>query len=79
MAAASTRLDVAIVLGKGAVIDYEVEPLHFERENQNYGRKIGLGAFTTQGYTRSDFDVLASPTDTSIRNQSSALILCKQS
>jgi hypothetical protein len=79
LAAAATRFDLAFLLGKGAVADYEVEALHFEDEVQNYNRNWGIGAFTTQGYTRCDFDNLSSPTDTSIRNQSSAVIALKQS
>lgn len=76
-AAGATVLDVAMILGKGALMDYEVEAIHFETEVQKYGRKIGIGAFCTRGMTRSDFDVLSAPTDSTIRNQSSALLLLK--
>jgi hypothetical protein len=76
-AAAAGVMDVAMVLGKGALMDFVVEPIHFETEVQRYGRRIGIGAFQTSGVTRADYDVLATPTDTSIRNQSSAVLFLK--
>jgi len=80
LAAAATRLDLGMLLGKGSLIDYEVESLHFEDEVQNYNRNWGLGAFTTQGYTRADYVATSSASpQTSRRNQSSAIIAFKQS
>ena len=73
--AGGTNYDVAMLLGKGAMVDYTIENLHFETEIQKYNRQMGIGAFATQGYTRRDYDNLTTPTNTTIRNQSSATIL----
>lgn len=74
-AAAGTKFDVGFVLGKAAVIDFEVEAEHIEREVQKYGRKVGIGTFMTRGYTRPDWELaVGTPADTA-RNQSSAVVL----
>lgn len=72
LAGHATRFDVLGVFGKGSIIDYEVEALHFEEEVQNYNRNWGIGAFTTQGYTRADYTGTGGR-----RNQSSAIVTLK--
>lgn len=72
---AAVNFDVGFVLGKGALVEFEVEANHIEREVQKYNRKIGIGTFGTFGYTRPDFElVVGTPADTA-RNQSSAVVL----
>ena len=73
-----TVADVGFLLGKGAVVEYEIETQHFENEVQNYGRNKGIGTFQTTGYTRLDYaNHSGTPVsgDTDIRCQSSAMIL----
>jgi hypothetical protein len=47
---AADNWDVAFVLGKGAVLEYEVEKMHYQTDTTNeYGRDHRLGAFADYG------------------------------
>lgn len=70
-----TVSDVGFILGKGALIEAEYEPLHFKDEDQNYQKIKGIGAFHGCGWTRRVYDDTASPTTTYVQ-QSSGIFLC---
>jgi hypothetical protein len=69
--------DVGILLGASAVFEYVIERLHWEKEVQNYGKVVGLGAFRTNGYNRCDWDVTAGTNADTRKNYSSALVFYK--
>ena len=49
-AAASNALwDIGYLMGKGAIIDWLVTPLHFEMEKTEYGKQYGKSAFQERG------------------------------
>ena len=73
-----TVCDVGFILGKGALIEAEYEPLHFKDEDQNYKKIKGVGAFHGAGWTRRVYDASASPTTTYVQ-QSSGIFLCAAS
>ena len=41
--------DLGVLMGQAAVCDWEVKRLHFEREDEEYGKKYGQGAFGERG------------------------------
>jgi hypothetical protein len=55
---ASTNMawDIGFLMGKAAIVDWEVTPLHFEFERQNYGQLYGKGAFIERGIQLACFD-----------------------
>jgi hypothetical protein len=69
------RWDVGFLLGKAAVAELEVQPLHFETEEQNYGRDRGTGAFGESGISLVEYDVdEGSVSDTSKENKGSIVL-----
>lgn len=73
---AETVWECGFLLGKGAVYNYEIEPLHFREEIQDYEKICGIGAFRTNGYQLGVFDKATQTTETRL-NQSSILCLYK--
>jgi hypothetical protein len=69
--------NVGILLGASSVFEYVIERLHWEKEVQNYGKVVGLGAFRTNGYNRPDWDDAVGTNSDARRNYSSALVLYK--
>lgn len=51
------NVDIGFLLGKGAVAEMEVTPLHFETEIQDYGRNRGTGAFGESGISLVEYDL----------------------
>lgn len=43
------NFDIGFLLGKGAIAEWEVRKLHFEKEIQNYGKNEGVGVFGESG------------------------------
>jgi len=76
-AAANATPDVGFILGPEAVIEYEMEPLHFDYETQDYGRKKGVGSFVTKGFNRVDWEAVQGTLTAQRYNTSSALVLFK--
>ncbi len=76
LTADNDRFDVVVLLGMQSYYEYEFEPLMFREEIEDYESQKGIGAIRTTGWTLSQFDNILSPTDTTIYNKSSALILC---
>lgn len=72
-----TRYDAGGLLGKSALVWAEHESTHTEEDPQNYGKRKGVGAFRGAGANLLEFDV-GTETDTSRRNQNSALLLAKR-
>jgi len=69
------RWDIGYLLGKAAVAEFEVQPLHFETENQNYGRDRGNGAFGESGISLVEYDIdEASVSNTSKENKGSIVL-----
>jgi hypothetical protein len=66
------RWDIGFLLGQAAVAELEVQPLHFETEEQNYGRDRGTGAFGESGISLVEYDVdAAAVANTSKENKGS--------
>jgi hypothetical protein len=72
--AGATNFDVCILHGNEAVYEYVAEPLHFEEDDDDYGRNGGIGAFQTSGFQLTQYDAQV-PTATSITQQYSAVFL----
>jgi len=47
--ATNATWEIGFLLGKGAIIDWTVTPLHFETEETEYGKIYGKAAFTEEG------------------------------
>jgi hypothetical protein len=41
--------DIGFLLGAGAIVDWTAKPLHFEMEEDEYGKRYGKAAFTERG------------------------------
>ena len=65
--------DVGILLGKGALVEWEPEPLHFVKHEDDYGRVLGTGIAGTRGIQLLTFDS-ATQTATSIEYYGSMLV-----
>jgi hypothetical protein len=48
-ASSNKAWDIGYLMGAGAIIDWEVTPIHFEMEKTEYGKKYGKGAFCERG------------------------------
>jgi N4-gp56 family major capsid protein len=48
-ASTNATWEIGYLLGKGAIIDWLVTPLHFEMEETEYGKIYGKAAFTEEG------------------------------
>lgn len=44
-ASSNAAWDISILMGRGAVLEWEVTPLHFEMEQNEYGKRYGKAAF----------------------------------
>lgn len=64
---------LGIVLGKGALYEYEQEALHWEEDVDNYGRDKGIGMFTTASWTLGQW--YDSVDTTQVINKSSAVLV----
>ena len=64
------------LMGPGALFQYDLNPLHYEEETQNYGQVTGIGAFRTTGWQLAEYDA-ETPSDSTRLNQSSILCLFK--
>jgi hypothetical protein len=71
--------DVGYVLGAGAVLEYELEKLHFQNEIQQFDRVKEIGTFVTCGFNRMDWDDDLGTIADARKNYSSAQILWKAS
>jgi len=49
--------DCGALLGKAALVDWVVTPLHFEYENQNYNHDRGTGVFGEEGISCVQYDI----------------------
>lgn len=56
--------DLGILMGKAAVCDWVVTPLHFEYENQNYNHDRGTGVFGEEGVSLVQYDIETVADDT---------------
>ena len=72
-AAGTTIFDVMVLAGRGALYEYDLEPISFKEEIQDYQKNQGIAATRTTGWTIGEFDDLPSPTDTSRFNKTSIL------
>lgn len=70
----SITRDCGILLGKGALVNWEPEKLHMVKHVDDYGRIQGTGYAGTRGIQMLTFDG-ASPTDTSIEYYGSMLCI----
>lgn len=66
--------DVGILLGKGALVNWEPEKLHMVKHEDDYGRIQGTGYAGTRGIQMLTFDQ-AAPSDTSIEYYGSMLCI----
>jgi hypothetical protein len=64
--------EIAIGLGKGAIGNPIIKQLNFEEQEKDYNFNKGVCGGRMAGWVRMDFDI-ASPTATSIQNQTSLL------
>jgi hypothetical protein len=64
--------EIAIGLGKGAIGNPIIKQLNFEEQEKDYNFNKGVCGGRMAGWVRMDFDI-ASPTSTSIQNQTSLL------
>lgn len=48
-AASNAAWDIGFLMGEGAIMDWMVTPLHFEREDTEFGKLYEFGAFTERG------------------------------
>lgn len=57
-AASNADWDIGFLMGRNALTDWKVKPLHFAKESSEYGKRYGYGAFTERGIqlTRYDLD-----------------------
>ena len=74
LAAGNNNFDVGMLLGKGSVYEFEAQQLAFKEEVQDYEKTRGIAAVRTTGWVSGVFDA-TTPTDTSIVNKSSMLII----
>jgi hypothetical protein len=72
----TTVFDVGFCLGKAALGQFTMEQLHFEDEDQDYGRVKSIGAFANYGYNLAVFNdsTPETPSSTTIRQQGSVLV-----
>jgi hypothetical protein len=66
--------DCGILLGKGALVEWEPEKLHMVKHEDDYGRILGTGYAGTRGIQMLTFDD-ASPSDTSLEYYGSMLCI----
>jgi hypothetical protein len=68
--------DVSFLLGRAALGLFTMEQLHFEDEDQDYGRIKSIGAFANYGYNLMQYNDSTpdTPSDTTLRNQGSMLV-----
>ncbi len=66
--------DVGVLLGKGALVNWEPEKLHMVKHEDDYGRILGTGYAGTRGIQLMVFDG-ASATDTSLEYYGSMLCI----
>lgn len=52
----SGNWDIGYLLGKAAVAEWEVTPVHYETQKSNYNKREGNGAFGENGYTLVTYD-----------------------
>lgn len=50
------NFDIGYLCGKAAVAEWEVDPVHYETEKSNYGKREGNGAFGASGYSLVQYD-----------------------
>lgn len=75
-AIAGTIRDVGILLGKGAIANWEPEKLHMVKHEDDYGRLLGTGYAGTRGIQMLTFDnEVGGITDTSIEYYGSMLCI----
>ena len=51
------NFDIGFLYGKAAICEWEVTPLHFETESQDYSKRHGDGAFGESGIRLVEYDV----------------------
>lgn len=73
-----TNMDVGFVMGKSALVMAEHEPLHYEEELRNYGKRRGVAAIRGMAYQALEYDIGANMSATSRRNQNSAVVLARR-
>lgn len=71
----ATRFDVCIAHGDMALVNLITEAVHYETDEDDYGKNIGIGAFCTEGFIMTHYDDANNKTATSIVQQYSALIM----
>jgi len=71
----NTNWDIGYLLGKAAVAELEVQPLHFETENQNYGRDRGTGAFGESGISLVEYDLDQGAMGAATRENKGSIVL----
>lgn len=76
-AAGNLVANVGFLLGASAICEFVVERLHWKKEIQNYEQFVGMGAFRTNGYNRSDWDDVDGTNSDNRKNYSSALVFYK--
>ena len=64
--------EIAIGLGRGAIGNPIIQPLHFDEQMRDYNFNKGLCGARIAGWVRMDFDI-TTPTASSIQNQTSLL------
>jgi len=67
--------DIGFLMGKGAVAEMVVQPLHFETESQHYGRDRGTGAFGESGISLVEYDVDAASQGDGTRENFGSVVL----
>lgn len=55
-ATSNVAWDIGFLLGQGAIIDWTVTPLHFEKEETEYGKIYGKAAFCERGIQLGVYD-----------------------
>lgn len=69
------RWDIGYLLGKAAVAELEVQPLHFETEEQNYGRDRGTGAFGESGISLVEYDLDVASVGNATKENKGSIVL----
>lgn len=65
---------IGFIMGQGAIVDWQVTPLHFEKEKTEYGKKFGYGAFTERGVQLGQYFDVDTSSSTSFANIGSAVL-----
>jgi hypothetical protein len=67
--------DIGFLLGKAAVAEWEVTPIHMEYENQHYSHDKGTGAFGEGGISLVQYDLDSGSQDDTTKENFGSIVL----